>query len=138
MNRRKEDSMPGSAVQEEGAPDGRLSIWVDEVLVPGATIFRLEGRLDIFTYLQLKRAMEPRLEQAACKFWLVDLHGVNFVASSGWAVFLAIRARQQRENCGLALFGLAPNLARIHQSMNMGKLVPAYPDLAQARSAIGL
>lgn len=134
MNRRKEDSLSDIPVQE-GAPDGRLSIWLDEVLIPGALVFRLEGRLDIFTYLKLKRAMEPRVDQAPDRLWVVDLSGVDFVASSGWAVFLAIRARLNRANCRLVLFGLAPNLARIHHSMNMDKLVPAYADLAELRSA---
>ena len=138
MNRRKEDSMPRSTVEEEGAPGGRLSIGVDEGLIPGAIIFRLDGRLDIFTYLQLKQAMQPYIDQGSGLCWLVDLSGVNFVASSGWAVFLAVRARLLREHSSLSLFGLAPNLERIHHSMNMDRLVPAYADLDEARSALGL
>jgi anti-anti-sigma factor len=123
---------------EESAADGRISIVVDEVSVPNAVIFRLEGRLDIFTYLDLKKRMEPFLESASGKCWLVDFSLVPFVASSGWSVLIGTRTRLKALNCRLALVGLAPNLARIHQSMSMGTMVPAFATMAEARAKLEL
>jgi anti-anti-sigma factor len=120
------------------AAEGRISIEVDEASVPQAVIFRLVGRLDIFTYMQLKGRMEPYLASAAGKCWLVDLSQVPFVASSGWSVLLGTRSRLKALACKLGVLGLAPNLAHIHQSMDMGRLVPAFADLAEARAAFAL
>jgi anti-anti-sigma factor len=122
----------------EEAADDRMTVAVDELTVPGAVIFRLEGRLDIFTYLHFKERMEPYLESAAGKCWLVDLSQVPFVASSGWSVLIGTRSRLKLLNCRLALLGLAPNLARIYRSMNMGGLVPAYDSLSEARLKLAL
>ena len=127
-----------TAGKHEGQEDGRMSIEGDVEGVPQAVVFRLLGRLDIFTYMSLKERMEPYLEGAAGKCWLVDLSQVPFVASSGWSVLLGTRSRLKLLGCRLALVGLAPNLVRIHQSMNMGILVPAYATLADARSALAL
>jgi anti-sigma B factor antagonist len=128
----------GKGADDEADVEGRISIDVDEAAVPQAVVFRLEGRLDIFTYMELKQRMEPYLAGSEGKCWLVDLSLVPFVASSGWSVLLGTRSRLKLLHCRLALLGLAPNLARIHQSMNMGILVPAFASLAEARSALKL
>lgn len=116
----------------------RLSIEVVEDAGGGAVTFRLRGRLDVFTYVDLKKSMDPYLEKAAGKCWLVDLTEVPFVASSGWSVFIATRTRLKRIEGRLALVGMGQDLIRIYQSMKMGDLVPAYPTLAEARQSMGL
>jgi anti-anti-sigma factor len=120
------------------ASDERLSVDADEISVPGAVVFRLQGRLDVFTYNDLKESMDPFLAGAAGKCWLVDLSRVPFVASSGWSVFIATRARLNAIGAKLGLLGLLPEQVRVYQSMRMGDLVPAFANLAEATHQMGL
>jgi anti-anti-sigma factor len=125
-------------VKQENAADERLSVDADETSVPGAVVFRLKGRLDVFTYNDLKERMDAFLGAAAGKCWLVDLSHVPFVASSGWSVFIATRARLNAVGARLGLLGLLPEQVRVYQSMRMGDLVPAFANLAEARVQMGL
>jgi len=118
--------------------DERLRVDADERSVPGAVVFRLSGRLDVFTYNELKKSMDPFLGAAAGKCWLVDLSQVPFVASSGWSVFIATRARLNAVGGRLGLLGMLSEQTRVYQSMRMGDLVPAFANLAEAMHPMGL
>ena len=130
--------MANEAVNKRNFQDGRLRIEVDEDLDHGVLTFRLEGRLDVFTYLSLKERMAAHYSGPFHRTWLVDLSKVTFVASSGWSVFIGTHAHLKTMGCTLGLVGLAPVVLRIYQSMGLGDLVPVFGTLADALRQIGL
>lgn len=96
----------------------------------------LSGRLDIFTYRDLSKRLEEAAGGRSGIRLLVDLSKVNFVASSGWSVFIATRSRLKRGEGKMAFAGLNEDLTRVYEGMKMNELVPAYPTPAAALAAL--
>ena len=127
--------MPDSgATGHSRTGDSRLDVVIQNDAEHGWVVVHLSGRLDVFTYVELKQKIDPLLEGPAGVSLIFDLGNVSSVTSSGWSVFLATHTRLKRIQGKLGLAGLGPELQRIYLSMKMNELVPAFATLAEARA----
>ena len=95
----------------------------------------LSGRLD----LEGANAIDLRftsLTAAAQTFAIIDLAGVEFIASIGIATLVrAARAARLRDG-NLVLIHPRPNVAQVLISMKIDQLLPVYASLDEARAAV--
>lgn len=100
---------------------------------PGrAWTVRLEGRLDVFTFVKLKKALEAISAQDPTAKLAVDLRRVDFIASSGWSVLLARRKLGRAAGGDLAVFGMNAEIRRVYDAMRIKALLPLAADQAAA------
>ena len=118
----------------DGQP--RLDYEVHDDAAKKLAHVRLKGRIDVFNYLQLSGALGDVAGDRQGLTLVLDLSEVVFIASSGWSVLLGVRSRLKRNQSRLVLVGMPPHLERIYQAMKLPVLIPAYPSLAEAETAL--
>ena len=96
----------------------------------------LSGRIDIFTYMGLAKRLEGLVAADPQLRIAVDFSNLAFVASSGWSVFIATRARLKRGGGSLAFCAMQDDLRRVYESMKMTELVPCYASMEEAVQAL--
>ena len=116
--------------------DGRLSIEVKEHPAQNLVQVSLKGRVDVFTYKSLGDQVAAIYNERPELRLVLDLSGVAFVASSGWATFLTIRSRLARLNGKLVLAGLSGELQKVYDALNLEPMLPRYADARQASEAL--
>jgi anti-anti-sigma factor len=116
-------------------PENKLHI--EELLdaPQGCSHVRLKGRIDIFNYRDLAARLEKAVLDKAGHRLIVNMAGVGFVASSGWSVFMAIRAKLKRSQGVLVFVGLHGDLSRVYRAMKMDELVPSFATMKEAVDA---
>lgn len=96
---------------------------------------RLEGRLDVLGV----DAVETRFTAAIVpsgKNALVDLSGVDFVASLGIRMFVAVGRAMARDGRRLALHSADGNVAEVLEMAALDKLMIVAPDAEAAKAAL--
>lgn len=93
---------------------------------------RLSGKLDVFSFVQLKKHLEGVSAQDPAAKLAVDLSGVEYIASSGWSVLLARRKLGKLAGGDLVVCGMSAELKRVYDSMRIVNLLPAEADLKAA------
>ena len=68
---------------------------------------------------------------------VVNLSGVEFVASSGWSVLLARRKMSKLAGGELIVHGLNEEPRRVYTSMKIGDLLPLAGDENEAFEMLG-
>lgn len=124
---------PGSGARLE---DGRLNIVVKEHPAQNLVQVSLKGRVDVFTYKSLGDQVAALYNERPELRLVLDLSGVAFVASSGWATFLAIRSRLARAGGRIALAGLSADLQKVYDAMGLEAMLPRFADARQAGEAL--
>ena len=98
----------------------------EELLEGGIQLVKPVGKLDVFTFIDLKKYFEElcaRMPQGLQV--VVDLSGVEYIASSGWSVLLSRRQAIQRQAGNLSVFGMNDNLRRVYDSMKIDRMLPS-------------
>jgi anti-anti-sigma factor len=98
----------------------------EEQIVGGIQLVKPVGKLDVFTFIDLKKYFEElcaRMPQGLKV--VVDLSGVEYIASSGWSVLLSRRQAIQRQAGDLSVFGMNDNLRRVYDSMKIDRMLPS-------------
>jgi anti-sigma B factor antagonist len=106
---------------------------VEEQMEGGIQLVRPVGKLDVFTFIDLKKYFEElcaRLPQGLKV--VVDLSGVDYIASSGWSVLLSRRQAIQRQGGDLSVYGMNDNLRRVYDSMKIDRMLPSAPSREDA------
>jgi anti-anti-sigma factor len=98
----------------------------------GFHVVRPAGKLDVFSFIELKKFFEELCKDGVTLRVLVDLAAVEYIASSGWSVLLARRQSIRRNGGDLIIFGLSENLKRVYDTMMIDDLLPQGPDLPAA------
>jgi anti-sigma B factor antagonist len=98
----------------------------------GTQVVRPVGKLDVFSFVEFKKYLEEMHATMQKSMVVVDLSGVEYIASSGWSVLLARRQAFRRGGGDLAICGLSENLRRVYDTMKIDKLLPAGPDTGEA------
>ena len=109
----------------------RLEI-TSATLPDGTKIIKPVGKLDVFTFVELKKYFEELCASAAAIMVVVDLREVVYIASSGWSVLLSRRQAIRRQGGDLATFGLNEDLMRVYDSMKISKMLPTAASLDEA------
>lgn len=109
-----------------------------EVMAGGVRIVKPVGKLDVFTFTQLKKYFEELYQQASSSSLqvIVDLSAVVYIASSGWSVLLSRRQALRRAGGDMSIFGLSEDIRRVYESMRISKMLPAAGSAAEAASIL--
>lgn len=95
--------MTALTFEEDGAGDG--------------TVLSVSGEIDMLTVPELRSKVDDL--DVAHRTLVLDLHGVEFVDSSGLGALLGIKKQQDRGGGRLVLSRMSPPVARILQITRM-------------------
>jgi len=123
------------------APE-KFAYSVEDRAAEDASVLRLSGPIDAFSYLGLKailgRWMKGELESPSRRHLLVDFSGVTYAASSGWSVLFMQASLMREEQRQVVLFNLgeraAHSLRLLEQKQRLLKVVG---DEAAALKSLG-
>jgi anti-anti-sigma factor len=100
--------------------------------IDGVLIVELEGMLDVFSFAEFKKYFRRLTENSMGTLVVVDLGGVNYIASSGWSVLLAGRRILHLQGGDLSIFGLHDGLKRVYETMHIAAMLPMAESLDEA------
>lgn len=106
------------------------------VLPSGTIVVKPVGKLDVFTFTELKKFIAEICTQAKVVFVVVDLGEVDYIASSGWSVLLSRRQSIRRDGGDLSIFGMNENLMRVYEAMRIDKMLPCGASLDEATALL--
>ena len=104
---------------------------------PSATlgILALEGDIDLYQSPVVKGKLDELIQRKMGRI-LVDLSRVNYIDSSGLALFIECLQRIGAYGGKLGLFGLPPSVAHIFEIARLDQVLHLYPDETTARAAL--
>jgi anti-anti-sigma factor len=95
-----------------------------EAMKDGTLVVTPVGKLDVFSFIDLKNFITGLSSSGSAVRMVVDLSGVDYIASSGWSVLMSRRQAIQRDGGNLAVFGMNENLRRVYDSMLIDDMLP--------------
>ena len=98
-------------------------------------ILALEGDIDLYQTPVVKEKLEGLIARKMERI-LVDLSRVNYIDSSGLALFIECLQRIAAYNGKLGIFGLQPSVAHIFEIARLDQVLHIYPDETTARAAL--
>lgn len=99
------------------------------------TVVALAGECDVYTYDQLRGALEAEVAGEA-GLLVVDLSGLGFMDSTGVQVLLDIRAMMSERGGRLVLVSPQATVARVLNLVGADQLIPVYDTFEEA--AVGI
>lgn len=101
---------------------------------PTTGILALEGEIDLHRSPEIKETLQPLIEQKFPRI-LIDMSGVQYIDSSGLAVFIEALQRVLGYGGKLGLFGLRDSVRSIFEIARLDQVFQIYPDQAAAQAA---
>lgn len=104
-------------------------------LEDGVRMIRLKGRLD----LEGAEAADLKLTSLAAttkNFVIVDLHGVEFMASIGLSVIVRVARAITSRKGRLVLYRPQPNVADVLVRTQIDQVIPVFVELGAALTAV--
>ena len=98
----------------------------------GVLEMKLIGKLDVFSFGELKSSLDSLFEKEANAKVVCDISQVSYIASSGWSVLLARRKMARRDEGDMVLTGMNGDIQRVYDSMKIQRLLPSASDKAGA------
>ena len=95
------------------------------------TVVALAGESDVYTYDQLRGALETEAANGA-GLLIVDLSGLEFMDSTGVQVLLDTRVMMDNRGGRLALASPQNTVARVLSLVGADQLIPVYPSVDSA------
>ena len=104
--------------------------WFGRTVVLGAS-----GVIDMLTSPQLEASIEKSLKKNPAAI-IVDLTGVDFLASAGMGVLVAARD-QAASDVGFGVVASGPATSRPLKLVGLADIIGLYSTLDEARTALG-
>ena len=104
---------------------------VTEKKIGDALVLSIEGRVD--------QQGTPKLNapfNAGNIYLVFDMHGVDYIASSGISALLSIARRTREKGGDLVLARLQIQIATVVKSMRLDKVFDVYNDVESAAAAV--
>ena len=98
-------------------------------------ILALEGDIDLYQTPVVKEKLNELIDRKTERI-LVDLSRVNYIDSSGLALFIECLQRIATYEGKLGLFGLQPTVSHIFEIARLDQVLHIYPDETTARAAL--
>lgn len=102
----------------------------------GVTLVELKGKLDVFSFGELKIWFDELYGAKPTTKVACDISGVTYIASSGWSVLLARRKTALRDSGDLVLVGMDSDIRRVYDSMKIHKLLPCAETVQEASALL--
>lgn len=101
---------------------------------PTTGILALEGEIDLHRSPEIKETLQPLIEQKTPRI-LIDMSGVQYIDSSGLALFIEALQRVMSYGGKFGLFGLRESVRGIFEIARLDQVFQIFPDEATAQSA---
>ena len=98
-------------------------------------ILALEGDIDLYQTPVVKVKLDELIDRKTERI-LVDLSRVNYMDSSGLALFIESLQRIGAYGGKLGIFGLQPPVAHIFEIARLDQVLHLYPDEKTARATL--
>ncbi len=98
-------------------------------------ILALEGDIDLYQTPVVKVKLDELIDRKSERI-LVDLSRVNYMDSSGLALFIECLQRIGAYGGKLGLFGLQPTVQHIFEIARLDQVLHIYPDETTARASL--
>ena len=98
-------------------------------------ILALEGDIDLYRSAEVKEKLNGLIDRKMERI-LVDMSRVNYIDSSGLALFIECLQRMTEYGGRLGLFGLQHSVAHIFEIARLDQVLHIYPDETTARAAV--
>ena len=100
-------------------------------------ILALEGDIDLYQSQStaVKQKLNELIDRKMARI-LVDMSRVNYIDSSGLALFIVCLQRMAEYGGRLGLFGLQHTVAHIFEIARLDQVLHIYPDETTARAAV--
>lgn len=96
-----------------------------EILAEGVHVIRPSGKLDVFSFVELRNYFNSLNYREKVLKLVVDLSGLECVTSSGWSMLLSSRKLLRLSGGELSICGLRPEMMRVYDSMKIQNLLPS-------------
>ena len=93
----------------------------------------LAGESDVYTYDQLRGALEPEAAKGVALL-IVDLSGLEFMDSTGVQILLDIQVMMNGRDGRLALAQPQATVARVLNLIGADQLIPVYDSVGDAQA----
>ena len=95
-------------------------------------VVTVNGYVDTTTAPELREAITEQVARRKYRI-VVDLHGVDYISSTGWGVFVG-ELKDLRENKGdLVLAGMVTNVHNIYELMEFSSIIKSFFDAERRR-----
>lgn len=109
----------------------KIRVSVSEMDGAVATV-RVDGVVDTLTAGEVEQAIGGLIQRERFKI-IMDLAGVDYIASAGWGVFIS-HLKRARENAGdLRLSGMIPNVREIYELLEFDTILQCYSTAEKAK-----
>ncbi|HEV7866304.1 MAG TPA: STAS domain-containing protein [Chthoniobacteraceae bacterium] len=98
-------------------------------------ILALEGEIDLHRSPEVKQTLQPLLEKKLPRIF-IDMSKVQYIDSSGLALFIETLQRVGTYGGKFALFGLRESVRSIFEIARLDQVFQIYSDEASAQSAV--
>ena len=98
-------------------------------------ILALEGDIDLYQSPAVKAKLNDLIDRKTERI-LVDLRRVNYIDSSGLALFIECLQRIAAYGGKLGIYGLQPSVAHIFEIARLDQVLHVYPDETTALAAL--
>ena len=98
-------------------------------------ILVLEGEIDLYRSAEVREKLAGLIDRKMGRI-LVDMSRVNYIDSSGLALFIECLQRMTEYGGRLGLFGLQHAVAHIFEIARLDQVLHIYPDETTARAAV--
>ena len=99
------------------------------------TILAIEGDIDLYQVPVVKGKLDELIGRKTPRI-LVDFSRVNYIDSSGLALFIECLQGVTGYGGKLALFGLRPTIRHIFEIACLDQVLQTFPDESAARAAL--
>lgn len=101
---------------------------------PNTGILALEGEIDLHRSPQIKETLQPLLEQKLQRI-LIDMSEVDYIDSSGLAMFIETLQRVGAYGGRFGLFGLRDSVRSIFEIARLDQVFQIFPDESAAQTS---
>ena len=103
---------------------------------PVADVVEVSGRIAASESMDLTRRLEEHLANNAVRALVLDLSRVDYMSSSGLGTVVWLGKRMREAKQGFAISGLRDRVAQVFKLSGLDRILPIYPELADAEAAI--
>ena len=100
-----------------------------------ADVVEVSGRIAASESMDLTRHLEAHLSKDA-RAIVLDLSRVDYMSSAGLGTVVWLGKRLREAKQGFAVCGLRDRVAQVFKLSGLDRILPIYPDLAEAEAAI--
>ena len=101
-----------------------------------ADVVEVSGRIAASEAMDLTRRLEAHLDSDAVRALVLDLSRVDYMSSAGLGTSWWLGKRLREAKQGYAIAGLRDRVAQVFKLSGLDRILPIYPDLAAAESAL--